>query len=130
MRAGDASGRIADCGLRLADCGLWRAYCRLQMGDCGMIWLSISIWSPRLNKLLNPQSAIRNPQSEQFLLRRLDAFQPQIDRRLGAVMGLMREAFVQGDGARHLESAEEFDWLVHLLHVHAFDRVDDEIVTL
>src|SRR5262245_28097277 len=42
--------RIADCGLRIADCGL--------------IKLSISISSPRLNRLINPQSAIRNPQSD------------------------------------------------------------------
>src|SRR5215475_9086620 len=43
-------------GLRIADCGL-------RIADCGLIRLSISIASIRLNRLINPQSAIRNPQS-------------------------------------------------------------------
>jgi hypothetical protein len=67
---------------------------------------------------------------QQFLSGRRDAFQSQIDRRLTAVMGLMLEGFVQPDGARRLESAEEVDGFIQLLRVHSFDPVDDEIVTL
>src|SRR5215510_9468395 len=41
-------------GLRIADCGL-------RIADCGLIKLSSSISRQRLNRLINPQSAIRNP---------------------------------------------------------------------
>ena len=36
----------------------------MRIADCGLKRLSISISSPRLNKPINPQSAIRNPQSD------------------------------------------------------------------
>src|SRR5215475_5507221 len=42
-----------------SDCGLWIVDCGLRIADCGLIKLSISISSPWLNRLINPQSAIR-----------------------------------------------------------------------
>src|SRR5215510_15579640 len=54
--SGESPDSRLDCGLRIADCGL-------RIADCGLIKLPISISSPQLNRLINPQSAIRNPQS-------------------------------------------------------------------
>src|SRR5262249_11487611 len=47
---------IADCELRIADCGL-------RIADFGLIKSSISISGPRMKGFINPQTAIRNPQS-------------------------------------------------------------------
>src|SRR5262245_35343527 len=68
------------------------------------------------------------PMLKQFLLRRFDAFQSQVDSSLASVMGLMLESFAQGSAARRLESAEEFNRLVHFLQIHTFSGVDHEVI--
>ena len=81
-RKGDFGLRISDCGLRISDCGFriadfgfnkGRGISGLQIGFGEVRILrnprSLSIRNPDdLLPLLNPQSAIRNPQSLSFFI--------------------------------------------------------------